>query len=77
MAGGSNSASVPTAKLKTLLAELFTKKLAGLLADRWSVSKPMKQYTPTELRYCRVKLAWWVTPSGTEGYRTAEVTLGG
>lgn len=28
----------PNSELKTLLAELFTKKLAGLLADRWFVS---------------------------------------
>ena len=68
----------PNSELKTLLAELFTKKLAGLLADRWFVSKPMKQYTPTELAGIAGQLsAWRVTPSGTEGYRTAEVTLGG
>ncbi|MGV8670873.1 aminoacetone oxidase family FAD-binding enzyme, partial [Pseudomonas aeruginosa] len=68
----------PNSELKTLLAELFTKKLAGLLADRWFVSKPMKQYTPAELAGIAGQLsAWRVTPSGTEGYRTAEVTLGG
>lgn len=68
----------PNSELKTLLAELFTKKLAGLLADRWFVSKPMKQYTPTELAGIAGQLsAWRITPSGTEGYRTAEVTLGG
>lgn len=75
---GAATASVPTASLKTLLAGSFTKKLAGLLADRWFVSKPMKQYTPTELAGIAGQLsAWRVTPSGTEGYRTAEVTLGG
>jgi predicted flavoprotein YhiN len=64
--------------LKTLLAELFTKKMAGLLADNWFASKPMKQYTPGELKAVADKLAdWQLVPAGTEGYRTAEVTLGG
>ncbi len=68
----------PNSELKTLLAELFTKKMAGLVADSWFVSKPMKQYTPGELKAIADKLAdWQLVPAGTEGYRTAEVTLGG
>lgn len=69
----------PNAELKTVLAEqLFTKKMAGLLADAWFRSKPMKQYSPGELRGIAEQLsAWQVVPAGTEGYRTAEVTLGG
>ena len=68
----------PNSELKTLLAELFTKKMAGLLADSWFASKPMKQYTPGELKAIADKLAdWQLVPAGTEGYRTAEVTLGG
>jgi predicted flavoprotein YhiN len=41
--------------------------------------KQMKRrYTPAELRDVAAKLgAWQVVPAGTEGYRTAEVTLGG
>ena len=40
--------------------------------------KPMKQYTPAELAQVADKLASWkVVPAGTEGYRNAEVTLGG
>ncbi|MDD2060065.1 NAD(P)/FAD-dependent oxidoreductase [Pseudomonas sp. GD03860] len=68
----------PNSELKTLLGELFTKKMANLLAEHWFVSKPMKQYTPAELVQISDKLAaWQVVPAGTEGYRTAEVTLGG
>ncbi|KIQ59550.1 MULTISPECIES: NAD(P)/FAD-dependent oxidoreductase [Pseudomonas] len=68
----------PNSELKTLLGELFTKKMANLLADTWFVSKPMKQYTHAELADIAEKLASWnVVPAGTEGYRTAEVTLGG
>ncbi|MGH8355525.1 MAG: NAD(P)/FAD-dependent oxidoreductase [Pseudomonas sp.] len=68
----------PNSELKTLLAELFTKKMANLLAERWFVSKPLKQYSPAELNQVATKLArWQLVPAGTEGYRTAEVTLGG
>jgi predicted Rossmann fold flavoprotein len=68
----------PNSELKTLLGEVFTKKMATLLADDWFASKPMKQYAPAELRDIADKLgAWQVVPAGTEGYRTAEVTLGG
>ncbi len=68
----------PNSELKTLLGEVFTKKMANLLSEHWFVSKPMKQYTPAELAQVSDKLgAWQVVPAGTEGYRTAEVTLGG
>ncbi|WP_443191301.1 NAD(P)/FAD-dependent oxidoreductase [Pseudomonas indica] len=71
-------AARPNTELKTLLAECFTKKLASLLAEHWFVSKPLKQYTPAELNAIAQRLsAWTLVPAGTEGYRTAEVTLGG
>jgi predicted Rossmann fold flavoprotein len=71
-------AARPNSELKTLLGEVFTKKMATLLAESWFTSKPMKQYTPAELRAIADHLgAWQVVPAGTEGYRTAEVTLGG
>ena len=71
-------AARPDTELKTVLGEVFTKKLAALLADRWFASKPMKQYTSAGLRAIADKLAAWrLVPAGTEGYRTAEVTLGG
>ncbi|OEC37845.1 hypothetical protein A7D27_24135 [Pseudomonas sp. 1D4] len=68
----------PNSELKTLLAEPFTKKMAGLLAEQWFTSKPMKQYSPGELKAIAERLGnWQLVPAGTEGYRTAEVTLGG
>ncbi len=74
----SQQAERPNSELKTLLGEIFTKKMANLLAEHWFVSKPMKQYTPGELADVADKMASWkVVPAGTEGYRTAEVTLGG
>jgi predicted Rossmann fold flavoprotein len=71
-------AARPNSELKTVLGEVFSKKMAAHLADRWFASKPMKQYTPAALRDIAETLAaWQVVPAGTEGYRTAEVTLGG
>ncbi|MBF0675084.1 MAG: NAD(P)/FAD-dependent oxidoreductase [Pseudomonas sp.] len=68
----------PNTELKTLLGELFTKKMAALLCELWFVSRPLKQYTPSELKAIAEQLqAWQLVPAGTEGYRTAEVTLGG
>lgn len=68
----------PNSELKTILGELFTRKMAGLLSEHWFTSKPLKQYTPSELEQIANKLAAWkLVPAGTEGYRTAEVTLGG
>jgi len=68
----------PNTELKTLLGELFTRKMAGLLAEHWFVSRPLKQYNPAELEGVAQKLGnWRLVPAGTEGYRTAEVTLGG
>jgi predicted Rossmann fold flavoprotein len=71
-------AARPNSELKTVLGEVFTKKTAALLCAHWFASKPMKQYTPAGLREIAARLtAWQVVPAGTEGYRTAEVTLGG
>lgn len=68
----------PNIELKTLLGELFTRKMAGLLAEHWFDSRPLKQYRPAELETIAARLAdWQLVPAGTEGYRTAEVTLGG
>ena len=71
-------AARPDSELKTVLGEVFSKKMAALLADQWFASKPMKRYTPAELHDVAGQLhRWQVIPAGTEGYRTAEVTLGG
>ena len=66
------------AELKTVLAEWLPKRLAQLLCTVFFSNKPVNQYKHTELRDIAFALQHWrITPSGTEGYRTAEVTLGG
>ena len=68
----------PNAELKTILAELYTKKMAACFCGLWCESKPLNQYTLGEFQAIAEKFHnWQIKPSGTEGYRTAEVTLGG
>ena len=68
----------PLAELKTVLGEVLPKRLAQRLCEQWLGNRPMRQYRETELTQIGVQLAAWpITASGTEGYRTAEVTLGG
>ena len=68
----------PAAELRTVLGEVLPRRFAQRLCDVWFGNKPMKQWRETELREIADQLkAWPVVASGTEGYRTAEVTLGG
>jgi len=68
----------PAAELKNVLADLLPKRLAQRLCERWLGSRPMRQWQEHELRGLGQQLHDWpITASGTEGYRTAEVTLGG
>lgn len=66
------------AHLQTLLAEVLPKRFAQRLCEHWLASKPMRQYDAKALVQIAQTLAEWQLPiSGNEGYRTAEVTLGG
>jgi hypothetical protein len=68
----------PLAELKTVLGEVLPKRLAQRLCEQWFESRPMRQYREAELEQIGAQLnAWPIIASGTEGYRTAEVTLGG
>ena len=68
----------PDAELKTILGELLPKRFAQRLCEVWLPSKPMKQFNAPQLRDIAAQLSDWpLVASGTEGYRTAEVTLGG
>ncbi|HWY25127.1 MAG TPA: NAD(P)/FAD-dependent oxidoreductase, partial [Nevskia sp.] len=68
----------PAAELKTVLGEWLPKRLAQRLCELRFGNRPMRQYHPGELRDIAAALHRWpVIASGTEGYRTAEVTLGG
>jgi predicted Rossmann fold flavoprotein len=71
-------AARPAAELKNVLADALPKRLAQRLCELVFESRPMRQYRDAELRGIgRQMHDWPITASGTEGYRTAEVTLGG
>ena len=68
----------PAAELRSVLAECLPKRLAQRLCEIWLPSKPMRQYRDAPLREIAQTLNDFpLIASGTEGYRTAEVTLGG
>jgi predicted Rossmann fold flavoprotein len=72
----------PKVLLTTLIGELLTKNIAQCLCDywaeQWGGNRPINQYTPAELQAIAAQFhEWSIMPAGTEGYRTAEVTLGG
>ncbi|MDR6840938.1 NAD(P)/FAD-dependent oxidoreductase [Pseudoxanthomonas sacheonensis] len=71
-------ASRPAAELKTVLSDLLPRRFAQRLCELWLPNKPMKQFNEPQLREIATQLqSWPLIASGTEGYRTAEVTLGG
>lgn len=68
----------PAAELRNVLAELLPKRLAQRLCEHRFESRPMRQFNPKALREIAETLQHYpLIASGTEGYRTAEVTLGG
>ncbi|MET0583054.1 MAG: NAD(P)/FAD-dependent oxidoreductase [Pseudoxanthomonas sp.] len=71
-------ASRPAAELKTVLSDLLPRRFAQRLCELWLPNRPMKQFNEPQLRDVAAQLRNWpLVASGTEGYRTAEVTLGG
>ncbi|MGN0860030.1 MAG: NAD(P)/FAD-dependent oxidoreductase [Stenotrophomonas sp.] len=65
-------------ELRTVLGEVMPKRLAQRLCELWLGDKPLRQFDERQLQQAANHLNnFAVTASGTEGYRTAEVTLGG
>jgi len=68
----------PAVELRTLLSEWLPKRFAERLCELQIQSKPIGQFSDVGLRAVAKLLKQWpLIASGTEGYRTAEVTLGG
>ena len=68
----------PAAELKTVLGDRLPRRFAQRLCEHWLPNRPMRQFNDPQLREAAgVLQAWPLVASGTEGYRTAEVTLGG
>ncbi|WP_428773981.1 NAD(P)/FAD-dependent oxidoreductase [Vibrio sp.] len=69
----------PNQSLKNTLAKVLPKRLVEALIERGQLQdKPLKQFSAKQLSEIVSLLENWpIAPNGTEGYRTAEVTLGG
>lgn len=69
----------PKAELKTVVAEMLPARLAHALVERAGLTgRPMIEIGNKALAEMAELLSrWTLYPNGTEGYRTAEVTLGG
>ncbi|WP_034618594.1 NAD(P)/FAD-dependent oxidoreductase [Chitinibacter tainanensis] len=66
------------ALLSTILAEWLPKRFLQVWLQRHGEIKPLKQYSPKVLQQIADDLhRWEVKPSGTQGYKKAEVTRGG
>ena len=65
-------------EMRNLLAGHFPKRFINKWCEMYISSKPMCQYTDREIEDIVGRLKnWEMNPAGTEGYSTAEVTLGG
>ncbi len=68
----------PNMMLKNILANLFPKRLVECFCQQYEVNHSIKQYNNETLKsVSELFQNWHFWPDGTEGYRVAEVTLGG
>lgn len=65
-------------QLKTILAEFLPKRLVEVLVDPKLLALSLQDISNKQLDEIIKNITnWHIKPNGTEGYRTAEVTLGG
>lgn len=68
----------PKAEITTIMAQQMSKRMAQILCQLFGFSGIMGNQSNKDLAAINAAFRQWqVKPSGTEGYRTAEVTLGG
>jgi predicted Rossmann fold flavoprotein len=68
----------PNNSLRTILSQHVAKRLLDVFYEPDSLSKFIKQFSDKELfNIANAMQNWSIKPNATEGYRTAEVTLGG
>ncbi len=61
-----------------MLAELLPKRLANAICEFTALGGRLADFSHAKLEHVAGSIQRWrITPNGTEGYRTAEVTLGG
>lgn len=65
-------------QLRSFLGQLWPKRVAELMSGRLGIDKKLAELTSKDLQRVSDEInAMSVQPMGSEGYRTAEVTLGG
>jgi len=70
--------SYPQKQLKSIIAEYLPKRVVDVFLNATLAEKKIATLSHQQLEEIANDLnAWSVKPNGTEGYRTAEVTLGG
>jgi predicted Rossmann fold flavoprotein len=68
----------PQRKVKSVLAEYLPKRLVATMVMGDLAESPLQTISHKQFKEISAQLQQWtIKPSGTEGYRTAEVTLGG
>lgn len=68
----------PRSEAQTILSHHIPKRLAQKLTQLAACTDPLAQTSDAKLRDLAGRInCWRLRPNGTEGYRTAEVTLGG
>ena len=74
----SHQSAQPNVQLKTPLSEFLPKRLVLKLLDEVCADTPLQELSHARLNNIARQLqCWQIKPNGTEGYRAAEVTLGG
>jgi predicted Rossmann fold flavoprotein len=70
--------TTPKLALQTVLAHHLPKRLAQMLAEEIGITSMLGDVSDKKIAAITEALTrWTVKPTGSEGYRTAEVTLGG
>jgi hypothetical protein len=68
----------PQRKLKSVLAEYLPKRLVEAMIKSDLAESPLQTISHSQFKEISAQLRQWkIKPNGTEGYRTAEVTVGG
>ncbi len=65
-------------QLNTILAEYLPKRLLAVLLDQTLLGRSIQDISDKQIQSIACRIGQWqIKPNATEGYRTAEVTLGG
>ena len=68
----------PQIKLKTVINEILPKRLVPVLLGQKFIEQPLQNLSKENISEIASQLNnWKIKPNATEGYRTAEVTIGG